>query len=345
MNETDEMRRHIESLVEEMHRLQTEVGHLQALVQSSTSVHQMSGKRSDDGGNGDQRVTSANLHPNPCRSQAKGTGARLSRGGLLRTLGAGATGVLGLAVVDSLRDGTVVHAANGNPLILGSNSANLSTLPTALGVTQASAQYVYGFGVVDGSVSNFAESAIIAGYSTSKYRNAILGDASASSANGVKGISLNGAGVFGTSTNQTGVLAESGASDFAALFAENYSTGPGIDARAAGVGVMASSTTSEAVSGTIFLSTNNSACVLGTTAGSGPGIEGTSARGAGVVGVGASKGASGRGGVFSGGAAQVRLIPSGAKTHQKSGQSGDLFVDASRRLWFCYGGARWRRLA
>lgn len=43
----------------------------------------------------------------------------------------------------------------------------------------------------------------------------------------------------------------------------------------------------------------------------------------------------GRGGVFSGTVAQLRLVPSTATTHPTAGAVGDLFVDASGRLWFC----------
>ena len=52
----------------------------------------------------------------------------------------------------------------------------------------------------------------------------------------------------------------------------------------------------------------------------------------------------GRGGVFSGGKAQLRLAPSSANTHPTSGAKGDLFVDNSGRLWF-YNGAVWKRVA
>jgi len=54
---------------------------------------------------------------------------------------------------------------------------------------------------------------------------------------------------------------------------------------------------------------------------------------------------TGRGGVFGGKLAQLRLSPSGASTHPASGQRGDLFVDSSGRLWFCKGGTTWKQLA
>ena len=63
-------------------------------------------------------------------------------------------------------------------------------------------------------------------------------------------------------------------------------------------------------------------------------------------GIGVRGGASsGRGGLFSGSSAQVRLQPSGATTHPSGGQKGDLFVDASGRLWFCKCGTTWKQVA
>jgi hypothetical protein len=67
------------------------------------------------------------------------------------------------------------------------------------------------------------------------------------------------------------------------------------------------------------------------TAGTGPGVQGESV--------------NGRGGLFTGKVAQVRLLPSTAATHPASGLAGDLFVDASARLWFCKGGTTWKQLA
>jgi hypothetical protein len=55
---------------------------------------------------------------------------------------------------------------------------------------------------------------------------------------------------------------------------------------------------------------------------------------------------NGRGGVFSGAQAQVRLVPDAkAKTHPAKGLAGDLFVDASHRLWFCKNPGTWVQLA
>ena len=56
-------------------------------------------------------------------------------------------------------------------------------------------------------------------------------------------------------------------------------------------------------------------------------------------------GLRGRGAVFSGGAAAVRMLPAAAATHPPTGLLGDFYVDASTRLWFCKGGSAWHQLA
>ena len=53
----------------------------------------------------------------------------------------------------------------------------------------------------------------------------------------------------------------------------------------------------------------------------------------------------GRGGVFQGRKAQLRLLPATANNHPASGSGGDLFLDKRRRLWLCKGGTTWVKLA
>lgn len=74
------------------------------------------------------------------------------------------------------------------------------------------------------------------------------------------------------------------------------------------------------------------------------GVQGIANQDAGAVGV---RGIStkGRGGVFKGGVAQLRLSPSTATSHPTSGAIGDLFVDSSGRLWFCKGATTWKQIA
>jgi hypothetical protein len=81
----------------------------------------------------------------------------------------------------------------------------------------------------------------------------------------------------------------------------------------------------------------------------GPAIVGESlgvgVQGGGSTGVRGVGGPDGRGGEFSGPEAQIRLVPSSARTHPTSGRVGDLFLDRSSRLWFCKGHASWVRVA
>ena len=62
----------------------------------------------------------------------------------------------------------------------------------------------------------------------------------------------------------------------------------------------------------------------------------------GVYGVALQKG--GRGGVFSGAAAQLRLVPA-SSPHPTSGKLGDLFLDLEGALWFCKGDTDWKQIA
>ncbi len=59
--------------------------------------------------------------------------------------------------------------------------------------------------------------------------------------------------------------------------------------------------------------------------------------------------ATGRGALFSGKAAQIQLTPGTGASHPTNGEKGDLYVDASGRLWFCKQGgihvATWVQLA
>jgi hypothetical protein len=91
--------------------------------------------------------------------------------------------------------------------------------------------------------------------------------------------------------------------------------------------------------------------VLGFSGGSGvpdavarTGIYGYAGQGKGSVGVRGTP-QTGRGGLFSGKVAQMRLQPSSASTHPSSGALGDLFLDRNGRLWFCKGSSTWKQIA
>ena len=114
-------------------------------------------------------------------------------------------------------------------------------------------------------------------------------------------------------------------------------TGPGV-----GAAQLTASATSHALEaiqagkgialyGHIENASNSNRAIYGKTTGTGPGVEGSSSNGV--------------GGKFAGKTAQIQLVPSGATSHPSSGAPGTLFVDKSKRLWFCKGGTSWKQLA
>jgi hypothetical protein len=119
------------------------------------------------------------------------------------------------------------------------------------------------------------------------------------------------------SPNKTGhaVLAtqSSTTSTYAAVLGVTKGSGAGVQGRGEGTGY--------GVWGEIADSAKTQSAVVGSTEGAGAGVEGSSMLG--------------RGGVFKGKKAQVRLLPSAATTKPSTGFRGDLFVDATGRLWYC----------
>jgi hypothetical protein len=138
---------------------------------------------------------------------------------------------------------------------------------------------------------------------------------------------------------------------FPVVYATTNGSGPPVKAAQSGTGY--------GVYSQITNTANTQPAVYGATNGTGAAVRGAQSGKSGnaVVGkVSSSSNASpailgtgssiGRGGQFSGGAAQIRLIPGG--TRPISGQTGDLFVDSSGHLHYCTAGgatASWVRLA
>jgi hypothetical protein len=89
--------------------------------------------------------------------------------------------------------------------------------------------------------------------------------------------------------------------------------------------------TASAVYANVRNATSAGSAVIGTTVGTGAGVDGRSTKGV--------------GGKFTGKTAQILLVPSTASTHPTSGTAGQLFVDRSKRLWYCKGGTNWKQLA
>jgi hypothetical protein len=131
-------------------------------------------------------------------------------------------------------------------------------------------------------------------------------DGSSQSGPGIEGYSGSGQGVYGSSLLGVGVFGE-------ALNAGTNSI-KGLKQNAG-----------TAVWGDIQATLSNDGAVVGTT------NDGESV--------------NARGGRFVGKKAQIRLDPSTATTHPSSGAAGDIFLDKSKRLWFCKGGTTWVKLA
>ncbi len=161
---------------------------------------------------------------------------------------------------------------------------------------------------------------------------AVRGNSSGSGL-GVSGTSSGGTGVYGSSTGGFGMYAtsESGSGIFASAHAQgqpaclcvNYAQGTG-------------------VLGQSYRRTQSGRHLPG----SGTGVSGESGSGIGVQG----SASTGRGAVFSGGAAQLQLVPSTQKAPPAAGEQGDMFLDSSAKLWLCTAGstakaaAKWAHL-
>jgi hypothetical protein len=141
-----------------------------------------------------------------------------------------------------------------------------------------------------------------------------------------------GEGVMGGVVGYTDSALGAGVAGFAAA-----GTGPGVGA--AQLNTTATSDAFEAVQTgkgrAVYAHIENedakSTVVSASTTGSGVAIAANSAKGA--------------AGKFTGHSAQIVLVPSSLASHPASGTAGALFVDKSKRLWFCKGGTTWRQLA
>jgi hypothetical protein len=140
---------------------------------------------------------------------------------------------------------------------------------------------------------------------------------------GVLGHSVQGDGVWGQTDSGTGVVGLSSGGD--AVFGKSVQ-GNGV------VGLSVDFSGGSAFGGVVGDSNTNAGVV---------GFTSAPKRGAGEF----SHLGGGRGGIFTGGKAQLKLSPSSASTHPTKGQRGDLFVDKSGRLWFCKGKTTWVQLA
>jgi hypothetical protein len=230
--------------------------------------------------------------------------ASLPRRDLLK----GAAYALG-AVSLSLMGTRPADAATGNMIYGGFNNA--STSPTTLTSTSASSTFL---------VQNLGGGRALDTYTQSGHSiQAVVGGLGAEG-NGVNVVNYgfgHGVHVEKPPEQEFGhaVLAyqKHPTSFYAAIAGVTSGAGPGLHGRGEGSG--------NGVWGEIGVATKAQSAILGTTEGTGAAIEGRSIKG--------------RGGVFQGKKAQVRLVASSATTKPSTGTRGDLFVDSSGRLWYC----------
>jgi hypothetical protein len=247
------------------------------------------------------------------------TKARRSR----RELLAGAAGALGVIAAETIGRATPARAADGDPVLLGLE--NFSSTLTIIGSQGGGLEVV-----AAGSLGVEGTAAATDGIGVHG-----LG--------GQTGIGVLGAGDIGVqgdapiaSPNRVGVLGK----------ADAVPAGTGVLGKSAdGSGVVGKSATGAGiygVSGDYSGGSASGAAVGDSTTKAGVvGLTSAPTRAAGEF----THVAGGRGGLFSGGKAQLRLHPSSASTHPTKGQRGDLFVDKSGRLWFCKGRTTWVQLA
>ena len=235
-------------------------------------------------------------------------------------LGAG-LGAIAAAVAGALGRPAAAEAAEINAVILGQDN----TAPTPTKITTTDRIAIQGVSTSDVGVLGASTSSDgLFGASTSGtavrgitnapsgFTAGVWGDVSSPGGVGAFGRNLATSGLAvgaqGTSHSPTG-LALVGWADGGGLAVVGYSGGPGFPAMPSKTGVV-----------------------------------GRADQDGSSVGVNGSSGA-GRGGLFAGKLAQLRLAPSTATTHPTSGLRGDFFVDKSGRLWFCKGGTTWVQLA
>lgn len=249
------------------------------------------------------------------RPAASGLRRRMSRRTLLRDTGTRVGGAaLGAvaAMGATLGAATAVRAAgdDGDPITVGGTFTNAQTRTLLRNSTNGQALLVLNHQATGGAL-----------------------EASTAGGVAVAASSSSGFGVIASSTTGTGLDASSEQGVGANVVSEQD------------IAVKARSSVDHAV--------------LGRTLGKTAAIRGESGVGCGVLGFNGPfstqrpgpknvgvHGASvdGRGGTFDGKLAAVRLMPSTAATHPTSGSRGDLFVDASGRLWYSRGGTAWVRL-
>lgn len=290
------------------------------------------------------------------------------RRGLLRRVGTVALGATALGTAGPLVSAPSAAAADGDPLLVG-RVTNSATDRTEFSASLADKAALAVFNL---SAGGFRNGRAIAG--AGKDVGLVgYGDTRA----GVIGVSPNGsasvfdidrAGVGGVGSGVPGVRGVSDSTGVHGTCKSDNGVGVLGDGAAGAVGVSGVSGHNHGVRGVATIGRG----VVGQSLGpQGTGVVGIAVQQsgnpyypaavtgdsrdfAGVQGVSASSdgvwghSTSGRGGVFSGGAAALRLRPGSSENPPTRGETGDLYVGSNGRLWYCRQGgttANWVGLA
>jgi hypothetical protein len=221
----------------------------------------------------------------------------------LRTRRAILMGALGGAVAAAAASvGRASPVAATNGQAVKVGNSYTATAPTSLNATGGATAFS---GISDSSMG-------LDGSSTS----GIGVKAASGSGIGLRGISTSGLGVYASSNSGMGVFSYSQATDQPALLGSSYGNRTGVQGYSA---ADVHPAPPPAPKTGVFGAANQDAEAVG--------VRGVST--------------TGRGAVFNGKLAQLRLKPSSATTHPASGLLGDLFLDKSGRLWLCKGATTW----
>jgi len=222
--------------------------------------------------------------------------------------------------------------------------------------TSNSATGVYGDTLAGTGVQGDAHGAGTGMVATSDSGNGL--SASSTSGAAINAGSESGPGIIGSSTSDIGVTGISDSRDGVQGFSTKGDGVSGMSQSALGRGVIG--TSQSATGGTGAWGESSAPDGAGVRGYAWDGSQASGHFGTGVIGSSGSHatpprplantgvmgvGFHGRGGVFQGDLAQIRLVASSALTHPTSGTRGDLFVDKAGRLWFCRSGTNWRQLA
>jgi hypothetical protein len=207
--------------------------------------------------------------------------------------------------------GTRIAQAENLPLIVGSTTNDGIYAPTGLN-SRCDAQTL----VISNLEPNRGRALDVTSYSGHSLSATVTSPGSFGNALNAEAKG-NGHSIYTVKTSEFGhaVLAYQKhlTSLYAAIAGVTSGAGPGLHGRGEGSG--------NGVWGQIADSAKSQSAILGSTEGTGAAVEGNSILG--------------RGGVFKGKKAAVRLVASSAANKPSTGNRGDLFVDSSGRLWYC----------